>query len=429
MGGLIGGTAGVVENCYATGNVKSSTGEMYEDDDVYSEDNMRVGGLVGGLSSTGKVENSYATGNVDGFAYVGGLVGYSINGEIKNSFTTGYANGRAMGAYVGGVVGGFSSEPNSDILSGAYWYARYGESQNFMHCYQYPDGEGFDFGNDNCTLISVEDGLEYFYSSQNDPMLENWNFDTVWLAQATDYPIFQWQEMVDQQPELTPTPQPTPQPVSEEKSTSSNSSTTKSSSSKSDYCSAIRPVAAPDLFQIDATATTAKLFFTPLSDTSEFFISFAESADAESHGEQVSLLREGVQSHTVYFLKPNTTYYFKVRGQNGCATGEWSNILQIRTRSGQDILRATPYYKHSPFQLAYLTNQIRSLVAPTIQAPSSTQSQTQGSFELPSKDSSASRDDKNLINEKPVYNQATAKPSANQVETTKNKRCILWFCW
>ncbi len=404
VGGLIGGTAGVVENCYAAGNVKSSTGEIYEDEDVYGENNMRVGGLVGGLSSTGKVENSYATGNVDGFAYVGGLVGYSINGEIKNSFTTGYANGRAMGAYVGGVVGVYPSNPSADLLSGAYWYARYGEWQEYMYCYQYPDGEDLGFGNDNCTLISTEDGLEYFYSSQNDPMLENWNFDTVWLAQATDYPIFQWQEVVDQQPELTPTPQP----VSEDKSASSNTSTTKSSSPKSDHCSAIRPVGTPNLFQVDVTATTAKLFFTPLSDTDEYFISFAEHQHAEEHGEQVSLLREGVQSHTVYFLRPNTTYYFKVRGQKGCATGEWSNTMQVKTK--QIGVVPFSFYKYFPNKVIINTSQ--TIVKPISKLFESQSNQQESTTTVASSPTTRQVDDQK-----------------NQPQPEKKQRCFLWWCW
>jgi len=31
-------------------------------------------------------------------------------------------------------------------------------------------------------------------------------------------------------------------------------------------------------------------------------------------------------------LSPNTTYYFKIRGGNGCATGEWSNEISAKTK-------------------------------------------------------------------------------------------------
>src|SRR5258708_21832886 len=34
---------------------------------------------------------------------------------------------------------------------------------------------------------------------------------------------------------------------------------------------------------------------------------------------------------SVNSLSPNTTYYFKVRGGNGCATGAWSNEISATT--------------------------------------------------------------------------------------------------
>lgn len=33
----------------------------------------------------------------------------------------------------------------------------------------------------------------------------------------------------------------------------------------------------------------------------------------------------------INYLSPNTTYYFQVRGGNGCATGDWSNSLMAKT--------------------------------------------------------------------------------------------------
>jgi hypothetical protein len=83
-------------------------------------------------------------------------------------------------------------------------------------------------------------------------------------------------------------------------------------------CHSSKPLFTSDLFQIDASTTSAKIFFTPQRDTDDYFISFSSvNKNAEEHGERVTLLREGVQSHTIYSLKPNTTYYVKVRGQNG----------------------------------------------------------------------------------------------------------------
>ncbi len=64
IGGLVGamyGSTGLVEDCWASGNVSSS--------------NSYVGGLVGDASNEAVIRNSYATGKVTGWEFVGGLVG------------------------------------------------------------------------------------------------------------------------------------------------------------------------------------------------------------------------------------------------------------------------------------------------------------------------------------------------------------------
>lgn len=111
-------------------------------------------------------------------------------------------------------------------------------------------------------------------------------------------------------------------------------------------CHSSRPQSISDLFQIDASATKAKIFFTPQSDTNDYFVSFSsKNKNAEEHGERVTLLREGVQSHTIYSLKPNTIYYVKVRGQNGCMPGGWSTIMKFKTapKKSKKIIK---YYKY-----------------------------------------------------------------------------------
>ena len=40
----------------------------------------------------------------------------------------------------------------------------------------------------------------------------------------------------------------------------------------------------------------------------------------------------GQMTYLVKSLSPNTTYYFKVRGGNGCATGSWSNEISAKTK-------------------------------------------------------------------------------------------------
>jgi len=77
---------GVIENCYATGNVVGTSSV--------------AGGLV--ADNYGKISGSYAKGNVKGATSVGGLVGKMTKGSIEKSYSTGDVMGEF---YVGGFVG------------------------------------------------------------------------------------------------------------------------------------------------------------------------------------------------------------------------------------------------------------------------------------------------------------------------------------
>lgn len=112
---------------------------------------------------------------------------------------------------------------------------------------------------------------------------------------------------------------------------SSGGSSVSSNEPAPTICTDPAPGNAPDLFQTEATLSTATLYFAPATQISDYYISYSESPSAEEHGASVSLDYDGVQKFTVELLRPNTTYYFKVRGQNGCMPGEWSQILQATT--------------------------------------------------------------------------------------------------
>jgi len=109
----------------------------------------------------------------------------------------------------------------------------------------------------------------------------------------------------------------------------------------STYCSSQIPNSTTNLFQIDIKGTSAKLYFSPISNTKDFYVSYSTNKSADEHSVFVRLGNEGVQSYSVNLLKPNTNYYFKVRGQNGCSSGQWSNIKLART-SQSSVLRVTP---------------------------------------------------------------------------------------
>ncbi len=102
-------------------------------------------------------------------------------------------------------------------------------------------------------------------------------------------------------------------------------------------CTFPAPTVSPNLFEIKVTDTTATVFFTPIRDNNTgYYISYSTNKSAEEHGAEVTLGNEGVQNYTINELKFKTTYYFKVRGQNRCATGDWSNILSATTLT-QDV--------------------------------------------------------------------------------------------
>lgn len=98
-------------------------------------------------------------------------------------------------------------------------------------------------------------------------------------------------------------------------------------------CTAAKPDAAPDLFQIDATKTSAKLYFTPVNNAvtnytiiyglerlrNDFVVSFPFGP------------HDGVIDFTINDLNPNTKYYFRVRADNGCRQGWWSDTLSAET--------------------------------------------------------------------------------------------------
>jgi hypothetical protein len=123
-GGLVGSNRGIINRCYATGNI--SFGE-YSDDTgglvgynsgsiigCYASGNVsgaystgRLGGLVGW--NWGNIINCYCTGSVNGSRDVGGLIGENW-GSITHCYSTGSATGyNNIGRNIGGLVGDSSN--------------------------------------------------------------------------------------------------------------------------------------------------------------------------------------------------------------------------------------------------------------------------------------------------------------------------------
>jgi LysM repeat protein len=114
-------------------------------------------------------------------------------------------------------------------------------------------------------------------------------------------------------------------------SSSSNSGSSGSTSSKA--CNSSKPSGTADLFQIDATGNQARLYFTPLvSNVTNYYVSYGYSSGDERFGTMTGLgPSTGVLSYMINDLSPNVTYYFKVRPQNDCMPGDWSNEMKVTT--------------------------------------------------------------------------------------------------
>lgn len=133
-------------------------------------------------------------------------------------------------------------------------------------------------------------------------------------------------------------------------------------------CNSTKPNSTPNLFKIIVSGTSAKLFFSPISNAKDFYISYSTNSNADEHSVFVNLDNVGVQSYAVNLLKPNSVYYFKVRGQNGCASGDWSNIVSVKTSRSNNI-RTTPLPKSK--NMASKTNKVIEKSVP-VAAPAPT---------------------------------------------------------
>jgi len=448
MGGIIGGVVasnGFISNSYSTININTPNS------------NGMVGGLVGQATSPFSILNSYATGDISGKVNVGGLIGLSVGTSITNTYSKGEISGTSN---VGGLLG-FSG--GSTVINSYYDSETSGQSDT---------GKGtpktteemktqstfidWDFNNiwkiDSSQIVNsgypiLRSFIQYNLSPiETAPVsgtitispIDEPNY-TIWIAPVGTTNFTEGSTMtksngdsstliapstpgtyqiyiLDGEGNILPNVDTSTITVIEEQSTPTPTPNNGSSSNSSGFsipdtsCHDSKPIGISDLFQINVKGNTAKLFFTPMSTTNNYFVSFSEKPNAEEHGEQVYLLREGVQSHTIYQLKPNTTYYFKVRGQNGCMPGEWSNIMKIKTGANKST-KTTIFYKSLLTKVTNLIKTTKSNITKT-------------------KDSNVSQEvvlpNNSKITPSP---QITNVPTKTENIETKEKKCFLWWCW
>ena len=198
--------------------------------------------------------------------------------------------------------------------------------------------------------------------------------------------------------------------------------TQESSPDSNDHtCRDSKPISTPDLFQINTNGNSAKLFFSPVPSMNHYYISFSTKSNAEDHSADVTLAPEGVQNYTITQLKPNTTYYFKIRAQNGCTPGDWSNIFKVNTRA-RGVTKVTSFFKkNQPKTNSAASTIIRKTTNYTKKLTNSTPQ-----FINPPKDTLLNPQSNSPVIDTPSTTQ-TNTPIIQPTPTPK-KFCILWWC-
>lgn len=147
----------------------------------------------------------------------------------------------------------------------------------------------------------------------------------------------------------TPTPSPTSTPASNTNN-SSNNSAPSNNTTDTPSCNDRTPNKTPDLFQVDAAGTFAVLHFTTISDSTQGYeVSFGNTPDANQYTDRFSYNGpKWILDHTISHLQTNSNYYFKVRATNGCTAGDYSKVVQVKTKGRLADLSAT-LAKYNPF--------------------------------------------------------------------------------
>lgn len=98
-------------------------------------------------------------------------------------------------------------------------------------------------------------------------------------------------------------------------------------------CAAPAPRSSPWLYAAVAQdSTTMRLYFTDAADPVDHYVLEYGSKSGDYPWGATNIGGKGMRTYDVRGLQPNTTYYFRIRGGNGCATGNWSNELSSTTK-------------------------------------------------------------------------------------------------
>ena len=135
-------------------------------------------------------------------------------------------------------------------------------------------------------------------------------------------------------------------------SSTSSSSTSSTTTNSNSGCSATAPKTSPDLFQINATSSSATLYLTTLGKkANKYLVEYGLKSNAPQYSTVFSPNQSlWIASQEIKDLAPNTTYYFRVSGANDCASGPAGKELSIKT-SAKGSNSEKIYYKSSKTSL------------------------------------------------------------------------------
>jgi hypothetical protein len=93
-------------------------------------------------------------------------------------------------------------------------------------------------------------------------------------------------------------------------------------------CADISPTTVPNLYQLIPGQSSVTLYFVPQTPFDGFTISYGRTPAADSKQVHFGQIPTGTAvKYTVDSLTTQGQYYFKVQATNGCAVGQWSNIM------------------------------------------------------------------------------------------------------
>jgi hypothetical protein len=296
MGGLIGifnTGMGNLSNSYSQGTY-TATSTPYG-----------IGGLVGITNSgTSTLSNSYSSAimNVTDGDYFGGLIGITNGGTVNLTNLFSAATLNPTNTDIGGVVGYINGSTITE--SGLYFDQTLAGTTDCTAT-----------GSLTCTAVNNSNGNpNYFKGNNSNPPLNSWDFSLIWKIVSGSYPGL----------------------ITFLGASSNNSSTVFQHSSTTDtpQCGDSTPTKAPELFAVNAGKGSATLNFVPVSGgNAEYYVTYGLDQNANSYGVSFknSDLSQAIQ-FPINSLFPGT-WYFKVRGRNGCMPGPWSKVLSTKVTS------------------------------------------------------------------------------------------------